>query len=92
MKLLLPADCRLNRSGSATSVHEVGIVAKSPFFLKYTTLSCPQASLLSTNSCSFLYWGMNGWVILNVFLPSARNVVDVLCERPDRKIMGDPAG
>ena len=23
---------------------------------------------------------MNGWVILNVFLPSARNVVDDLCD------------
>ena len=31
-------------------------------------------------------------MILNVFLPSARNVVDDLCERTDRKIMGDPAG
>ncbi len=57
------------------------MVAKSPFFLKYTTLSRPQASFRSTNSYSFLYWGMNGWMILNVFLPSARNVVDDLCER-----------
>ncbi|MDP3012241.1 MAG: hypothetical protein Q8N27_05935 [Candidatus Hydromicrobium sp.] len=80
LKLHLPADCRLNRSGSATSVHEVNTVAASPFLSKYTTLSWPQLSLLSTNSYSLLYWGINGWMILNVFLLLTQDVVDSLCE------------
>jgi len=60
LKLHLPADCITKMSGSAASVHEVKIVAALPFSSKYTTLSWPQVCLLSTNSYSFLYWGING--------------------------------
>jgi len=81
LKWLLPADWATNISSSATSVHDVGTVAASPLLSKYTILSCPQVCLLSTNSYSLLYWGINGWMILNVFLLSTQDVVDSLCER-----------